>query len=61
LYSGLNAVISFGRTAKFDYLTMLKKTGLLEAEPGHAFLNGATGPSKEAGYFSAIAGLLVTQ
>ncbi|BCT12474.1 MULTISPECIES: alpha-glutamyl/putrescinyl thymine pyrophosphorylase clade 3 protein [Enterobacteriaceae] len=44
LYSGLNAVISFGRTAKFDYLTMLKKTGLLDAEPGHAFLNGATGP-----------------
>ncbi|RXY90123.1 hypothetical protein DD583_35090, partial [Klebsiella pneumoniae] len=36
LYSGLNAVISFGRTAKFDYLTMLKKTGLLDVEPGHA-------------------------
>lgn len=44
LYSGLNAVISFGRTARFDYLTMLRKTGLINAEPGHAFLNGATGP-----------------
>ncbi|EKN6211615.1 hypothetical protein [Yersinia enterocolitica] len=44
LYSGMNAVISFGRTARFDYLTMLRKIGLLEAEPGHAFLQGATGP-----------------
>jgi len=44
LYSGLNTVVSFGRTARFDYLTMLKKTGLIEAEPGHAFLKGATGP-----------------
>lgn len=44
LYSGMNAVASFGRTAKFDYLTMLRKTNLLEVEPGHAFLKGATGP-----------------
>ncbi|EPN9381214.1 hypothetical protein ACT47F_000416 [Cronobacter malonaticus] len=44
LYSEMNAVISFGRTARFDYLTMLRKIGALDAEPGHAFLKGATGP-----------------
>jgi hypothetical protein len=38
----------FGRTAKFDYLTMLGKTGLAPIEPGSAYLNGATGPLKGA-------------
>ncbi|MGC0950893.1 hypothetical protein [Pantoea agglomerans] len=46
LYSNMRSVISFGRTAKFDYLTMLRKTNLLSLEPGHLFLNGSTGPIK---------------
>lgn len=46
LYSNMRSVISFGRTAKFDYLTMLKKTKLLDLEPSHLFLNGSTGPIK---------------
>ncbi|MEX6177947.1 hypothetical protein AB6G03_13530 [Providencia hangzhouensis] len=33
LYSNMRSVISFARTAKFDYLTMLKKTNLLDVEP----------------------------
>lgn len=48
LYHSLNAVISFGRTAKFDYLTMLSKTGLVSIQPGLAYLNGATGPATGA-------------
>lgn len=46
LYSNMRSVISFGRTAKFDYLTMLRKTNLLNIEPGHLFLKGSTGPIK---------------
>lgn len=46
LYSNMRSVISFGRTAKFDYLTMLKKTNLLDIEPSHLFLSGSTGPVK---------------
>ena len=46
LYSNMRSVVSFGRTAKFDYLTMLKKTGLLDIEPGHLFRAGSTGPIK---------------
>lgn len=46
LYSNMRSVISFGRTAKFDYLTMLRKTKLLNLEPSHLFLNGSTGPIK---------------
>lgn len=44
LYGAMNAVVSFGRTAKFDYLTMLGKLGLARIEPGSAYLAGATGP-----------------
>lgn len=44
LYRSMNAVVSFGRMAKFDYLTMLGKTGLAQIEPGFAYLSGATGP-----------------
>ncbi|MCY9846603.1 hypothetical protein [Pectobacterium jejuense] len=46
LYSNMRSVISFGRTAKFDYLTMLRKTNLLNIQPGHLFLTGSTGPIK---------------
>lgn len=37
-------VTSFGRTARFDYLTMVGKLGLSPIEPGSAYLSGATGP-----------------
>lgn len=46
LYFNMRSVVSFGRTAKFDYLTMLRKTNLLNLEPGHLFLKGSTGPIK---------------
>lgn len=44
LYKSLSAVASFGRTAKFDYLTMIGKVGLAPIEPGSTYLQGATGP-----------------
>lgn len=44
LYKSMSAVLSFGRTAKFDYLTMLKKAGLLDIEPMKLYLGGSTGP-----------------
>lgn len=44
LYRSMDEVVSFGRMAKFDYLTMLGKTGLAQIEPGFAYLSGATGP-----------------
>jgi hypothetical protein len=48
LYQSLRAVVSFGRTARFDYLTMLGKTGLASIEPGSTYMGGATGPLKGA-------------
>lgn len=44
LYTSLGDVASFGRMAKFDYLTMIGKTGILTIAPGTAYLAGATGP-----------------
>jgi hypothetical protein len=44
----MDAVASFGRTAKFDYLTMLGKLGLAPIVPGRAYLDGATGPLRGA-------------
>lgn len=44
LYDSMGKVASFGRTARFDYLTMIGKLGLVEVEPGKAYLKGATGP-----------------
>lgn len=44
LYKSMDDVVSFGRMAKFDYLTMLGKTGLAQIEPGIPYLKGATGP-----------------
>lgn len=44
LYRSMNEVASFGRTARFDYLTMLGKLGLAEIEPGSTYMTGATGP-----------------
>lgn len=48
LYQSMEAVVSFGRTARFDYLTMLGKLGLAAIEPGSTYMEGATGPMKGA-------------
>ncbi len=41
-------VLRFGRTAKFDYLTMLAKLGLASIEADSPYLIGATGPLQGA-------------
>ena len=48
LYQSIRAVRRFGRTAKFDYLTMIGKIGLGSIEPGYAYLREATGPLRGA-------------
>lgn len=47
LYQAMN-VVSFGRTAKFDYLTMLAKAGLTKLPPRSPYFLGATGPLRGA-------------
>lgn len=47
LYTSMK-VRSFGRLAKFDYLTLLGRYRLVHASPGSAYLDGATGPSQGA-------------
>jgi hypothetical protein len=49
LYESMGAIARFGRTARFDYLTMLGKLGLAPIAPNSAYLKGATGPVKGAG------------
>lgn len=44
LYRSIDAVASFGRTARFDYLTMVGKLGLAPIKPGSTYMQGATGP-----------------
>lgn len=44
LYRSMTAVSRFGRTARFDYLTMLGKLGLAAIHPGSAYFSAATGP-----------------
>lgn len=44
LYRSMAVVDSFGRTAKFDYLTMIGKLGLAPIEAGSTYMPGATGP-----------------
>jgi len=44
IYQSMEAVASFGRTARFDYLTMLSKLRLADIEPGSTYMTGATGP-----------------
>ena len=48
LYHSMDVVTSFGRTAKFDYLTMIGKLGLAPIRPGSPYLAGATGPLRGA-------------
>lgn len=44
LYRSMGVVVSFGRTARFDYLTMLGKLGIAPIEPDSTYMEGATGP-----------------
>jgi hypothetical protein len=44
LYKDMRAVRSFGRTAKFDYLSMIGKTGVAAIEPDSVYFQSATGP-----------------
>jgi hypothetical protein len=37
-------IVSFGRLARFDYLSMLGRYGIAPIEAGSAYLDGATGP-----------------
>jgi hypothetical protein len=48
LYEQMGAVNRFGRTARFDFLTMIGKLRLAPIAPGSAYLNGATGPYRGA-------------
>ena len=47
LYSEMN-VVSFGRLAKFDYLSMIGRYRIAPIFAGSAYLDGATGPAKGA-------------
>jgi hypothetical protein len=40
----MDSVVSFGRTARFDYLAMVGKLGLGAIEPGSAYIRESTGP-----------------
>ena len=48
LYRSMSTVASFGRTARFDYLTMVGKLKLAPIEPGSTYMQSATGPLKGA-------------
>lgn len=44
LFESMDCVVRFGRTARFDYLTMVGKLKLINIEPDSTYMNGATGP-----------------
>lgn len=48
LYASMTAVASFGRTARFDFLTMVGKLDLAPIQPGSTYMDGATGPLRGA-------------
>jgi hypothetical protein len=48
LYRSMASVKSFGRLARFDYLTMLGKLQFAAIEPGSTYMSGATGPGRGA-------------
>ena len=48
LYHSMRVVTRFGRTARFDYLSMVAKLGLSNIEPDSAYLTGSTGPVRGA-------------
>lgn len=48
LYEQMRAVLRFGRTGRFDYLTMLGKVGLAAIDADSTYMNEATGPKRGA-------------
>ncbi|WP_183020936.1 hypothetical protein [Delftia sp. UME58] len=48
LYDSMDSVMSFGRTGRFDYLTMLAKVGLAAIDADSTYMKDATGPKKGA-------------
>lgn len=44
LFQSMDAITRFGRTARFDYLTMIGHMALANIKPGKVYLVGATGP-----------------
>ena len=48
LYKSMKAVARFGRTARFDYLTMVGKLGLAAVEAPSAYIENSTGPLRGA-------------
>lgn len=48
LYKSMSSIMGFGRTAKFDFLTMVGKIGLLNIIPDLTYMNQATGPLRGA-------------
>ena len=48
LYEQMRAVLRFGRTGRFDYLTMLSKVGLADIDADSTYMNEATGPKRGA-------------
>ncbi len=48
LYDSMAQVAAFGRTARFDYLTMLGKLHLAPIIPDRPYLQGSTGPLRGA-------------
>ncbi|WP_339616905.1 hypothetical protein [uncultured Gilvimarinus sp.] len=48
LYNYFRGVLSFGRTATFDFLCMIGKLGLVDVEPPRAYIQESTGPKAGA-------------
>lgn len=44
LYKSMGAVYRFGRTGRFDYLTMIGKVGIANIEADSTYMGNATGP-----------------
>lgn len=44
LYKSMGAVFRFGRTGRFDYLTMIAKVGIADIEADSTYMGNATGP-----------------
>ncbi|HIC7098728.1 TPA: hypothetical protein ACW5PJ_005004, partial [Salmonella enterica subsp. enterica serovar Corvallis] len=44
----MNNVLRFGRTAKFDFLTMLEKLNIMDIEADSTYMAEATGPRRGA-------------
>jgi hypothetical protein len=61
LYRSMSVVRSFARLGKFDYLTMLGKTGLAPIDPAFAYLAGSTGPNEGASRMYGTPGLSTLQ